>query len=224
MAAMQWDAVVVGLGAMGSATLWRLAERGVRALGVDRFAPPHDRGSSHGDSRIIRSAYFEDPAYVPLVADAFTLWRGLEAQASEPLLAMSGAAMIGPAGGELVGGSLRAAREHGLAHALLDTVEAAARMPQHVLSAGDVVLHEDAAGVLRPELCVAAMLRRATELGAAVRTSCRVQRIESRGEAVRVHLGDGDEPVDAQHVVVCAGPWLPRLLPDLPCRCASSAR
>lgn len=212
-----WDAVVVGLGAMGSATLWQLAARGARAAGVDRFAPPHDRGSSHGDSRIIRSAYFEDPAYVPLVQRAFALWRALEAECGESLLVMTGAAMIGAAGSEVVRGAVRAARQHDLRYdLLLDAREAAERLPQHRFDDGDVAMLEPAGGVLRPERCVAAMLRRAAELGASLHTDTAVQRIETRndGGGARVHLRGG-EVLDAAHVVGCAGAWTAQVLPEL---------
>jgi sarcosine oxidase len=211
-----WDCAVVGLGAMGSATLWQLAARGARAAGVDRFAPPHDRGSTHGESRIIRSAYFEDPAYVPLVRRAFTLWRELEAESGESLLTMTGALMIGSPGSPLVDGALHAARSHGLEHELLDAAEAHRRFPHHLLDEHDVALYERDGGMLAPERAVAAMLRRATALGAQVTTGVGAQRIEaSRNGGVRVHLDDGTN-LDARRAVVCAGAWLPALLPELP--------
>jgi sarcosine oxidase len=212
---MSWDAVVVGLGAMGSATLWRLAERGARVAGVDRFAPPHDRGSSHGESRIIRSAYFEDPAYLPLVREAFTLWRALEAQTGESLLTMTGAAMIGAADSDVVRGAMHTAQEHELPFELLSAGAAAERFPQHRLGSGDVAAVDGEGGVLHPERCVRAMLGRAASLGATVRTGCRVRALESRGDDVRVHV-DGGASLDAHRVVVCAGPWLASLLPDVP--------
>jgi sarcosine oxidase len=212
---MQCDAVVLGLGAMGAATLWRLAERGARAVGVDRFTPPHERGSSHGESRIIRSAYYEGPEYLPLVRSAFTLWRELEAYGDSTLLVMSGAAMIGAAQSDLLRGSLRTAREHGLEHALLTGAAAAARLPQHRIESDDTVLYEQAAGVLRPERCIAAMLQRATSLGATVRVDTAAERIEAIDGGVRVHIS-GAAPIEARRAVVSAGAWTASLLPDLP--------
>ena len=202
---------------MGSATLWRLTERGVRAVGVDRFTPPHDRGSTHGGSRIIRTAYFEDPAYLPMVRTALELWRGLQAETSESLLTMTGAAMIGPPESDIVAGSLRTAQVHGLHHELLDGDEAARRFPQHRLDAGDVVLREHDGGVLDPERCVAAMLRRARARGAHLQTDCAVRSVEPRRHGVRLHLDDGTA-IAARAAVVCAGPWTSSLLPDLPWR------
>jgi len=210
------DCAVVGLGAMGSATLWRLARRGARVAGVDRFAPPHDRGSSHGESRIIRSAYFEDPAYLPLVRRAFALWRELEAETGETVLTLTGAAMIGPADSPLLNGSLRTAQVHHLDHELLDGKHARQALPQHRLDEGDVALVERDGGVLSPEGGVAAMLRAARQHGAQVMTGRTVERITPRlAGGVRVHLA-GADPIDARHAVICAGPWTQRLLPDLP--------
>lgn len=213
---MAFDCAVVGLGAMGAATLWRLAERGVRAVGVDRFSPPHDQGSTHGESRIIRTAYFEDPAYLPLVRRAFELWRELEPRSGEQLLTMTGAVMIGHADSAVVQGSLRTAREHALPHRLLRGADAAQRLPQHRLDPDDVVFEEEGGGVLRPEPAVAAMLRLAVELGATVMTDRSVRTVEQRAHAgVRLHLDDG-ETLEARSAVVCAGPWTGRLLPDFP--------
>jgi len=209
-----WDVAVVGLGAMGSATLWRAASRGLRAVGVDRFAPPHDRGSTHGGSRIIRTAYFEDPAYLPLLREAFPLWRELEHESGAALLTMTGAAMIGPRDSVLIRGSLRTAQMHDLPHSLVDGGDAARRFPQFVLGADDVVFHEEGGGILRPEACVGAALDVARRHGAEVRVDTRVDAVEPRGDGVRLHT-DG-VAVDARHAVVCAGAWTSRLLPSLP--------
>ena len=209
----RWDLAVVGLGAMGSMALWRAASRGVRAVGLDRFTPPHDRGSTHGGSRIIRTAYFEDPAYLPLLREAFPLWRELEREAGEPLLTMTGAAMIGPRDSTLVTGSLRTAQVHDLPHTLLDSREAGRRFPQFRLDRDDVLFHEDGGGVLRPEACVRSALQSATRRGATVRTGTPVHSIEPRSDGVRLHTATGI--VDARHVAVCAGPWTSSLLPSL---------
>src|SRR5262245_56077881 len=99
-----WDAAVIGLGAMGSAAAYHLARRGHRVLGIDRFSPPHTLGSSHGETRIIREAYFEDPCYVPLVQRAAVLWRELEAESGRSLMVRTGGLMIGHPGGVLVRG------------------------------------------------------------------------------------------------------------------------
>ena len=127
------EVAVVGLGAMGALTLWRLAERGVRVLGVDRFAPPHDRGSSHGGSRIIRTAYAEGAFYVPLLKEAWPIWEALERASATRLIQPTGALMIGRRDSDVVGGALESARTHGLAHEQLDARAVMERWPQHVL-------------------------------------------------------------------------------------------
>lgn len=212
---MSFDCAVVGLGAMGSATLWRLAARGARVVGVDRWAPPHDRGSSHGESRIIRTAYHEDPAYVPLVQRSFELWRELEASTGISLLRMTGIAVIGAPESEVVAGALLSARTHGLPHSVLDAATASQRFPYHRIDAGEVAVYEPGGGVLDAEGGVAAMLRRAGELGASIATGCAVRRVEVRDGVVRLVLHDGGV-LQAARAVVCAGPWLGSLVPDLP--------
>src|SRR4051794_35240569 len=111
----RYDVIVVGVGAMGSATCYQLASRGVRVLGLEQFDIPHDRGSSHGYSRLIRLAYYEHPDYVPLLRRAYELWRQLEADAGETLLHQTGVLYLGRPDGEVMAGSLRAARTYGLA-------------------------------------------------------------------------------------------------------------
>src|SRR4051812_28001956 len=118
-AADTFDVIVVGVGAMGAATCWQLARRGVRVLGLEQFDIAHTRGSSHGYSRVTRTAYYEHPDYVPLLRRAHALWRELENEIEEEILHLVGGLYLGPQEGSLVGGSLRAARDHGLAHELL---------------------------------------------------------------------------------------------------------
>ncbi|HEV7679370.1 MAG TPA: N-methyl-L-tryptophan oxidase [Candidatus Dormibacteraeota bacterium] len=208
-----FDVAVIGLGAMGSATLWRLAARGARVVGVDRFDPPHDRGSSHGESRIIRTAYFEDPAYLPLLREAFPLWRSLEQESGAELLTMTGAAMIGRMGSEVIKGAQRTATVYGLPHRMFQGAEAARRFPQHRLRRDDVVFHEEQGGVLRPELSVAAALRAARDRGAQVMTGTVVHAVEPVDGGVRISV-DGDIVV-ARSAVICAGAWTGRLVPEL---------
>src|SRR5580698_1608877 len=129
-----FDVIVVGLGAMGSAAAYQLSKRGAKVLGLEAFTPAHDKGSSHGESRIIRQAYFEDPAYVPLVLRAYQLWEELEAESSQSLLNITGGLGIGSLQGELVAGCLKSANMHGLNYDLLDAAEASRRFPQFVLA------------------------------------------------------------------------------------------
>jgi sarcosine oxidase len=210
---MTADVLVLGAGTMGSMTLWRLARRGASVIGVERFAPGHDRGSGHGESRMIRTAYFEGPEYVPLVQASFPLWRELEAEAGVSLLTMTGALMIGRPDGPLISGAVRSARLHGLGYELLEPSEVGRRFPQHRLAAGEVALWEEGAGVLRPELAIRAAAERACELGATLVTGAAASVAVDGDGAVSVRAGD--TRFRARHVVVCAGPWLGGLLPGL---------
>jgi sarcosine oxidase len=209
-----YDAIVAGLGAMGSAVCDQLAGRGQRVLGLDRFSPPHDRGSSHGESRIIREAYFEDPAYVPLVQRAYQCWRALERDTGLSLLRETGGLMIGPRDGELVTGALRSAETHHLEHRLLETREMRERHPQFVLERDQVAVWEPRAGYLAPESCVAAQLERAARRGAELRTGEPVESWSASGDGVEVVTSRGRE--HARHLVLAAGAWMPELLAGVP--------
>src|SRR3954465_9649252 len=116
---MRYDAIVLGIGGMGSATAYHLAKRGQRVLGIEQFGIPHELGSSHGLTRIIRLAYSEHPSYVPLLRRAYELWREMERAAGEPLLFITGGLDVGRADSETIAGSLRSCREHQLPHEVL---------------------------------------------------------------------------------------------------------
>jgi sarcosine oxidase len=210
-----YDVAVVGLGAMGAATLHDLARRGRRTIGLERFEPGHDRGSSHGESRLIRLAYFEDPAYVPLVRLAYRNWRALEAATGARLLTVTGMLEAGRAGSPIVQGSLRSAREHGLAHEQLTAAQIAARFPAFALPADWEGLFQPDGGVLQPEAAVRLYVRTAQALGAVVRTNTRVLGVApTAAGGVRLDLGGG-ETIEAGSVVVAAGPWIGELAPAL---------
>src|SRR5438034_4274238 len=129
MKGSSYDAIIVGLGAMGSAAAYHLALRGKSVLGLDRFQPPHQFGSSHGLTRIIREAYFEHPSYVPLVQRAYELWAELGKKSGRKLLLQTGGLMIGPPDGVLVAGARRSAEEHSLPHQILSSAELRRRFP-----------------------------------------------------------------------------------------------
>jgi len=190
---------VIGGGVMGAAAAWRLARRGVDVTVYDRHSPPHAFGSSHGESRIIRTAYFEGPWYVPLLREVFPLWRELEAATGEQILTMTGALMIGSLKSDVVTGALASAREHGLDAEFLDTDDFRRRYRGHVVRDGDVAVLDRQAGVLNPERAVAAMLSQAPEV---------------RREAEVKSLADVRHEFDA--VVVAAGAWTPELIDWIP--------
>jgi len=206
------DVIVVGLGAMGSAALYHLAQRGVRVIGFDRFSPPHALGSTHGLSRIIRESYYEHPRYVPLVQRAYELWAELERRAARRLFHQTGGLMIGDGDGVLVSGALRSAREHGLAHEILSATEVHRRFPGFTLPDEMSGFLELRAGVLDPEGCVDAHLQLAAAAGAEARPNEAVREWDVRGGRVRVTTELGT--YDAARLALCAGAWNPGLIDD----------
>jgi sarcosine oxidase len=213
MAIATADVIVVGLGAMGSATAYHLAKAGCRVLGVDQFAPPHALGSSHGQTRIIREAYFEHPSYVPLVQRAYELWHALEQLDGRRLFTPTGGLMIGPVDGVVFQGARRSAQAHGLVHEILTDTEIQQRFPALQPSAGMAGVWEPRAGILYPEICIAAHLAQARQLGARLELQVRVQRWERDGAGIRVITDQGIW--SAGQLVISAGPWAKDLLPDL---------
>jgi len=208
-----FDVIVVGLGAMGSAAAYHLARQGRRVLGLDRFSPPHALGSSHGQTRIIREAYFEDPRYVPLVQRAYELWTALEREAERRLLLETGGLMIGRPDSTVVRGARRSAETHGLRHELLAAAEVRRRFPALRPDDDMVAVWEPRAGILIPEACVAAHLAMARRHGATLRVDEPVLRWEPDGGGVRVASAQG--VYAAGQLVLSAGSWLTSLLPDL---------
>jgi sarcosine oxidase len=206
----QYDVVVCGLGVMGSAALYQLARRGRRVLGLDRFSPGHDRGSSHGETRIIRLAYFEHPSYVPLVRRAYELWRELEVQIARPLLHITGIAEIGPPDGTLVSGTLAAARLHDIPHELLAASELTRRYPAFRLPPHFVGVVQPDGGFIEAEASVQSLLTLARKHGAEIRFGDPVCAVEPAKAGVRV-VTDG-ATIGAGTAIIAAGPWTRSLL------------
>lgn len=211
---MQWfDVIVVGLGAMGSAAADHLAARGRRVLGLDRYRPPHTLGSSHGRTRIIREAYFEHPAYVPLVQRAYENWSRLEHDTGQRLLLQTGGLMIGPPQGVLVQGATSSARQHHLTYETLSAEDIRKKFPAYHPSDDMVAIWEPRAGVLFVEKCIEAQLQRAHAQGATLRYEEPVSAWRVRGDGVEVTTPQGK--YQAEKVVFSAGPWLEALVPAL---------
>jgi sarcosine oxidase len=205
---------VIGCGAMGAATGWRLAARGAEVVCFDRHSPPHDLGSSHGESRITRTAYLEAPFYVPLLRETFPLWRELEGSTGTKLLTLTGALMIGSRSSATVAGALTAAAAHGLEVEVLDAAELRARYPGHVPGDDDVAVLDAQAGFLRPEAAIAAMIHALTRAGGEVRSGVTVTEVAARGEGVEVTTSQAKERFDA--AVIATGAWMPELAGWLP--------
>ena len=213
MAEHVYDAIVVGLGAHGSAAAYHLAKRGLDVLGFDRFARGHTLGSSGGLSRIIRLSYYEHPDYVPMLRRAWDLWRELEHDSGETLLRQTGGLYMGPPEGELVSGALASAREHALEHDLLDAAEIRKRYPVFEIENDWVGLFDTQAGWLAPERCIETHLRMSERHGATVRFEEPIEKWERDGDGVRVTSANGT--YRAKRLVLTAGAWMSRLLPDL---------
>src|SRR5688572_9020755 len=162
------DVIVVGLGAMGSAAAYQLADRGARVLGIEAFERAHSLGSSGGLTRIIRLAYFEHPDYVPMLRAAWDMWPRIEAEAGAvgALMKVTGGLYIGRRGSAVLDGSLRSAETHGLAHELLNAAETRRRFPALNVDDDMAALHEPLAGMLFPERCIDAHLTLAQRRGA----------------------------------------------------------
>ena len=213
------DIVVVGLGAMGAACLYQLAKSGASVVGLDRFTPPHDLGSSHGETRITRRAVGEGKDYVPLVAASHRIWRELERETGETLFEACGVLVIAPGKGanshhgkpDFVARSTEVAREFGIAHETMTGADASRRFPQFTNLAGDEkVYFEPGGGYVFPERCIAAQLERATALGAEVRRDTRVLSIRQEGNRVAIETSRG--PIRARQAIVSAGGWASELL------------
>ncbi|AVO58449.1 N-methyl-L-tryptophan oxidase [Pseudomonas chlororaphis] len=215
----EFDVVVVGLGAMGATTLYQLAKRGLKVAGIDRFAPPHDQGSSHGDTRITRQAVGEGVAYVPLAIRAQQIWRELEAQQDEPLFEQCGVLVMTssatPTGQDgtpdFTANTLALARQFGIEHEVLDATQIRQRFPQFApIHDSALGYFEPGGGYVRPERCIDAQLNLARQLGATLITGETVLGIDS--DPGRVQVTCQNRRISAAKVVVCAGMWSSQLL------------
>jgi sarcosine oxidase len=202
---MNYDVIVLGLGAMGSAAAQHLAQRRRRVLGIDQFTPPHDKGSSHGGSRMIRQAYWESPAYIPLVLRAYELWEQLERDAGQRLLNITGGLILGPANSQLVTRGIAAARHHSINYSVYGPREISERFPAIHPLEGDVAVHEERAGYLFPEQCIRAQLRVAAQHGAKLQLEEKVQNWSADSSGVSVTTNRAT--YQAEHLVIAAGPW-----------------
>ena len=206
----RFDVVVVGLGGIGSAAAFHLAARGVRVLGLDRFPIAHDRGSSHGQTRLIRRAYFEHPDYVPLLDRAYALWRDLEARTGRRLLVESGLVLAGTPESDVLAGAIHAAEKHGIPIDRLSATDACRRWPQFALPENWLAVHEPRAGYLFVEQCVAAHAAAAERAGATFQTTSEVRAWRIEGDGVVVVTDRGD--IAADRLVLAPGPWASGLL------------
>jgi sarcosine oxidase len=215
----RYDVAVVGLGALGAATLYQLAKRGVKVVGIDRFTPPHDQGSSHGDTRITRQAVGEGAAYVPLVINSHRIWRELEAELGVPLFEQCGFLAMTSSDtptshhgmANFTESTIRVAEAYGIEHEVLNADQIRQRFPQFAPVLDSALGYfEPGGGYVRPERCIDAQLTLAKRLGAELMTGTVVTGLHSEdGKAIVSTNGDA---IVANKVIVCAGMWSAELL------------
>ena len=215
----QYDLIVVGLGAMGAAALYQASKRGARALGIDRFNPPHNMGSSHGDTRVTRQAIGEGEKYMPLVRRSQEIWRELETLSGRELFLESGGLIIAPQSaaasfhveGNFVALSIAMAEKYGIAHAALDAQGIKRRFPLLMPRAGDRAYYEPGAGILRPESCIQTQLELALAAGATIRSQETMLRYEAKAGGVTVFTDKGR--FQAEKLILSTGAWIGDVLP-----------
>jgi sarcosine oxidase len=210
----RYDAIVLGVGGMGSAAAYHLARRGQDVLGLERFDIPHDAGSSHGITRIIRKAYFEHPAYVPLLQRAYDLWADLEERSGRDLLYRTGSLDVGVPESEVFEGSRRSCVEHDLDHEVLTAAEVNERFPGYDLPEEYRAVYQPEGGFLVPEQCIVAHVEAAQAEGAEIRAREPVADwTETADGGVRVTTSKGT--YEAETLVVTAGAWVDEFVPAL---------
>jgi sarcosine oxidase len=209
---MRSEVIVVGLGAIGAAVSWQLARAGIDVVALDRYAPPHDRGSTHGESRITRLAVGEGGEYVPLVRRSHELWREIEADSGHALMTQTGGVVIGGPDSDFVARTQEIAVRHGIAHETLDGGELCRRFPMFAAGTAARAYYEPDAGYVRPERAVEAQLDLATNAGARLCVGEPILHWRASAHGVRVRTADGVH--DADQLVLCPGPWINELFAE----------
>ncbi|HXB08465.1 MAG TPA: N-methyl-L-tryptophan oxidase [Puia sp.] len=210
---MQYDVIVIGLGANGSSALWHLSKTGKKVLGIDRFEPPHQKGSSHGESRIIRQAYHESPFYVPLVKAAYPIWAELENATGQTLFRRTGGLLLGDPQTSVVQGARLSAETHDIPFEWLDAPAICNRFPAFKPTAGTVGVLEKEAGILYPEACIRAFLELAARNGAAIHPNEPVIAITPTPNGITITTAT--TTYHTEKLIVAAGAWLDTLLPEI---------
>jgi sarcosine oxidase len=205
-------AIVVGLGAMGSATCHHLARRGVSVIGIDQYDAPHAYGSTHGDTRITRLAVGEGPEYIPLVRRSHQLWRELEEQSGARLLTQCGGVILSRPGSPFFEQTRALAQRFGIEHEHLDNAQLRRRLAMFAVDEETEAYYEPAAGIVWPEAAVRAQLQQARRNGARLRLGERV--IEWSASRAGVAVTTDAATYGADRMVLCAGAWLPQLFPQ----------
>ena len=208
-----FDVAVAGLGANGSAAIYHLAIAGKKVLGIDKFKPPHTMGSSHGETRVIREAYYEGPLYVPFVQEAYKLWHELERTSGKALFLKTGGLMIGKADSELVAGSKLSSEMHSIPFNYLSSTDIKDRFPAFKPAPDDVAIYEFNAGILFPEACVQAHLSLAEDFGAVLHYDETIQNIIPHSNKILINTNKNTYTADK--LIVSTGAWLGEMMPEL---------
>ena len=210
----KFDAIVIGIGGMGSAALFELSRSGKNTLGIEQFELAHDQGSSHGSTRIIRLAYYEHPAYVPLVKRAYQLWQNLENLSGEQLLHVTGSIHIGYEDSNIFIGSKESCELHHLRHEIINGLEISKRFPAFRLPNDILSVYQPDGGFLRPEKCIETLAGLASNYGAEIHYREQFLDWNSTAEGgvrVRTNLGE----YEASNLIFTAGAWTGKILPGL---------
>lgn len=207
------DVIVLGLGANGSSALYNLSKTNKSVWGIDRFTPPHSFGSSHGESRIIRQAYHENPMYVPFVKAAYEYWHEIEQRSGEKLLLKTGGIMLGTEDVSVVKGSILSAETFNIDYEYLNHTELKKRFPAFKSGPATVGVLEKEAGILFPEKCIKAFLAQAQKNGAAIHFNETVLNINPKTDHVELTTSKGD--YQTEKLIITAGAWMSNLLPEL---------
>ncbi len=207
------DIIIIGLGAHGSSALYHLSKTSNKICGIDRFTPPHNKGSSHGQTRIIRQAYHESPMYVPLVKEAYNLWHELEKSSGEKLLLQTGGIILGDKNASVITGAKLSAKTHKVSYDYLNSEEIKKQFPAFNPAKETVAVVEKNAGILFPEKCIKANIDQAKNNGVALMFNEAVQSINQKNNVIEI-VTDKDV-YQTKKLIVTAGAWLNDLLPDL---------
>ncbi len=211
---MNFDIIIIGLGAMGSAAAYQLAKKGVKVLGIDQFSPPHNLGSTHGENRVTRKAIGEGAEYVPLTLRSYEIFREIEAETGADLLTMTGGLIMSSKSGNsnlhgnkgFIETTVSTAQKFGIKHQFLSADEISKQFPQFNLDGDEIGYFEDEMGFLRPENCVTAQLESAEKYGAKIKRNEKVLEIKSESDFVEVITDKGT--YKAEKIIVSAGAWI----------------
>lgn len=210
---VHFDVIVLGVGSMGSATCYHLAKRGLKVLGLEQASIVHEYGSHHGQSRIIRTAYFEHPSYVPLLKRSYELWRKLSDETGEQLYTETGLLYAGRPNGQLLKGVQESAFQHHISIGFNSPNDIQSKFPTFQFPSSFEIILEPSAGFLSPERCIRAYVSQAENHGAVIKSNSKVMSWKSVGTGVEVVTVN--ETYSADKLVITAGPWTAQVLPNL---------